>query len=122
MSFADTFNADLGSIVLNTSDFAETKTVRYDGEIYSDIPVILTRPKQTARQAKDDDHMEGVHVVSAVLHCRKSDLGGNVPEQKQIFSISSGKAIGRTFFRKYRIISSTCRFDMIRLELEAYDE
>ncbi|MBQ6164781.1 MAG: hypothetical protein IJK23_09940 [Clostridia bacterium] len=122
MSFADTFNADFSSIVLNTSDFAEIRTVKYDGEIYADIPVVLTRPKQTARQTKDDDHMEGVHVVTAVLHCKKSDLGGNIPEQKQMFYISDGKAVGRTYYRKYRIAASSCRFDMIRLELEAYDE
>lgn len=66
--------------------------------------------------------MEGVHIVAAMAHISVDDLNGIFPEKGQNIEISDGEALGRTFFRKYRIVTSALSLGMITLELEAYDE
>lgn len=41
-SFKDAVQEDLNSVFLNLDEFAETHTVYYDGEEYSDIPIVMT--------------------------------------------------------------------------------
>ena len=40
--FKDAVQEDLNSVFLNLDEFAETHTVYYDGEEYSDIPIVMT--------------------------------------------------------------------------------
>lgn len=122
MSFKDMVAADNKSVFLNISEFAEIHTVKYDGETYADIPVLLTKTKERKRPVTITDHMEGIHKVAAVAHITLSDLGGVVPEQKQNIYIDDGMAMGSTFFRQYTIITSDCEMGMLNLELEAFDE
>lgn len=121
MSFKESVEDDIKSVFLNTDEFAETHTVLYDGEEYADIPVVLTKTKENERPAVISD-VQGIHLVTAVAHIARSDLGGVIPEQKRHIEISDGCALGRTFYQKYRIITSDCEMEMLRLELGAYDE
>ena len=43
-SFKDAVQEGLNSVFLNLDEFAETHTVYYDGEEYSDIPIVMTGP------------------------------------------------------------------------------
>lgn len=121
MSFKEMVAQDNKNVFLNADEFAEMRTVIYDGEEYPDIPIILTKTKENERPAIVGD-VQGVHVVAAIAHIAQSDLGGIIPEQKQHISISDGTALGKPFFRKFTIITSDCEMGMLNLELEAYDE
>lgn len=125
-AFKDMVEADNKSIFLNADEFAEIHTVKYNGVTYSDIPVLLTKVKETKRPVlvigKDEDHLEGLHLVTAVAHIAQADMGGVIPEQKQLIYINDGEACGEPFMVTYRIKTSDCEMGMLRLELEAYDE
>ena len=55
-SFKDAVQEDLNSVFLNLDEFAETHTVYYDGEEYSDIPIVMTglSEKERVRQSISD--------------------------------------------------------------------
>ena len=78
----DAVQEDLNSVFLNPDEFAETHTVYYDGEEYSDIPIVMTglSEKERVRQSISD-HAEGIYRVSRVLHCDIAAIGGKQPEQ-----------------------------------------
>lgn len=120
MSFKDMVEADNKRVFLNSAEFAANHTIVYDGSAYSDIPVLLTKVKESERP--DPADMQGIHIVTAVAHISLSDINGVIPEQKQSIQIDDGTALGHPFFRKYRIVTSDCEAGMITLELEAYDE
>lgn len=122
MSFKDMIAADVEGVFLNSKEFAEPHTVKYDGVEYPDIPIVLTKTKEMERPVTVLDHMEGIHKVTTVAHIALSDLNGIIPEQKRHISINDGFALGKPFFVKYRIVTSDCEIGMIRLELEAFDE
>lgn len=126
MSFKAMVETDNKSIFLNADEFAEMRTVEYNGVTYSGIPVLLTKTKEMKRPVKAvgslTDHMQGVHLVTATAHMSLEDLNGVIPEQKQIISINDGEALGKPFMVKYRIVTSDCEMGMVNLELEAYDE
>ena len=105
-SFKDAVQEDLNSVFLNLDEFAETHTVYYDGEEYSDIPIVMTglSEKERVRQSISD-HAEGIYRVSRVLHCDIAAIGGKQPEQGS-----------------YYVASSVCEMGMLRVELEAIDE
>ena len=96
-SFKDAVQEDLNSVFLNLDEFAETHTVYYDGEEYSDIPI--------------------VYRVSRVLHCDIAAIGGKQPEQGCKLGIDENG-----FVRSYYVASSVCEMGMLRVELEAIDE
>lgn len=121
-SFKDMVKADNANVFMNTDEFAEKRTIIYDGETYTDIPIILTGLKEQDRvQRKIDDHTEGLYLVTSVLHCRISDIGGNQPEKGQHIKINH-KEGGGGFFSDFYVASSVCEIGMLRVELEAIDE
>lgn len=67
------------------------------------------------------DHVQGLYLVSSVLHCAMSDLGGNQPEKGQRIKINDQEG-GGGFFREFYVASSVCEMGMLRVELEAIDE
>lgn len=126
MTFKDMVEADNKGIFLNASEFAEIHTVEYNGVVYEDIPVLLTKVKTVERPVmvigNDEDHLEGLHLATSVAHIALEDMGGVIPKQKKIISISDGEAVGKPFMVQYRIVTADCEMGMINLELEAYDE
>ena len=65
--FKDMVRRDIRRVFLNTGEFAENRTVRYDGVEYPDIPVVLEGPVQEKRDRLTDDHVQGLHMVTATL-------------------------------------------------------
>lgn len=122
MSFKEMVEADIKGVFLNADEFADMHTVIYDGETFAQIPVVLTKVKESEHSVVATEGVEGIHKVSVVAHLSLSDLKGRVPEQKQMIEIDDGEAVGETFFRKYRIVTSDVEVGMITLELEMYDE
>lgn len=122
-AFKDMVLADNANVFMNANEFAEIRTVKYDGETYTDIPIVLRGLKEEDRQqtVASGDHTQGLYRVSSVLHCKLSDLGGNQPEKGCRIKINDIEG-GGGFFQEYRVASSVCEIGMLRVELEAVDE
>ena len=119
--FKDMVARDNHGVFLNSSEFAEMRTVKYDGATYSDIPIVLSGMKEKDRRQLMSDHVQGLYLVSAVLHCALSDLGGAQPEKGQRIRINDREG-GGGFFREFYVASSVCEMGLLRVELEAIDE
>jgi len=121
MSFKDMVAADIHGVFLNPGEFADLRTIVYDGETYQDIPIVLTSLKEQDRRQISSDHAQGLYLVSAVLHCAKTDLGGVLPEKGARIKINDQEG-GGGFFREFYIATSGEEMGMLRLELEGIDE
>lgn len=119
--FKDMVAQDIHGVFLNLDEFAEKRTIRYDGAEYMDIPIVLSGLKEQDRRQLQSDHAQGLYLVTSVLHCALSDLGGNQPEKGQRIRINDQEG-GGGFFREFYIASSVCEMGMLRVELEAIDE
>lgn len=116
-SFKDMVQADIKNVFLNTSEFAEPHTIIYDGKTYENVPIVMTGIKEKDRRQLVRDHVQGLFLVTSVMHCAASDLGGVVPEKGRRIKINDGD-----FFREFYVGSSVNEMGMIRVELEAIDE
>lgn len=121
MSFKAMVAADIHNVFLNLGEFADKRTIQYDGNIYEDIPIVLSGMKEKDRRQLTSDHAEGLYLVSAVLHCAASDLGGYQPEKGTRIQTNDREG-GGGFFREFYVASSTNEMGMLRVELEAIDE
>lgn len=121
MSFKDMVYADVHGVFLNLAEFADKRTIEYDGERYEDIPIVLSGLHEKDRRQLTSDHVQGLYLVSAVLHCAISDLDGKQPEKGQRIRINDEEG-GGGFFREFYVASSVCEMGMLRVELEAIDE
>lgn len=119
--FKEMVAADVHNVFLNTGEFAELRTIRYDGEEYVDIPIVLTGLKEQDRRQLQSDHVQGLYLVTSVLHCARSDLGGKQPEKGGRIEVNDEEG-GGGFFRRFYVASSVCEMGMLRVELEAIDE
>lgn len=122
MSFKDMVKQDIQSIFLNCDEFAEAHTVKFNGDEYKDISVVLEVVKQSERQASASDHMEGIYSVTAKAYFDINSTEGKMPEQGKYFEIDDGEAIGETYFRRYRVVTVENAMGMVCLELEQFDE
>lgn len=121
MDFKAMVEADNKNVFTNANEFAEIHTVVYDDEVYENIPIVLTKIKETRRPIQTGE-AQGLHLVSVVAHIALEDLRNVIPEAKQQIRISDGTAMGHPFYQRYRIVTSDCEMGMVVLELEAYDE
>jgi len=120
-TFKDMVAADNAKVFLNVGEFAEKRTIIYDGGTYGDIPVLLTKLKEKDRRQLVTDRAQGLYLIAAVLHCTLSDIGGVLPEKGRYIKINDEEG-GGGFFYEYRVASSGCSMGMVRAELEAIDE
>lgn len=118
--FKDMVAADNNNVFMNMGEFADKRTIIYDGDTYEDIPVLLTKLKEKDRRQLVTDHAQGLYLVAAVLHCTLSDIGGVLPEKGQRIKVNDEGGGG--FFYEYRVASSGCSMGMVRAELEAINE
>ncbi|MEY8437911.1 hypothetical protein [Anaerotruncus colihominis] len=120
-SFKAQFDQDWRRVFCNVREFAERRTVEYDGEQYIDIPVVMSSLTEKERNQLQSDHAQGLYLVSIVLYCSLGDLDGNQPEKGQRIRINDQEGDGG-FFREFYVASSVCEMGMLRVELEAIDE
>lgn len=116
--FQEAVARDVHGVFLNVEEFAQIRTIRYDGQEYQDIPIVLSDRKEEARRQLQSDHVQGLYRVSAVLYCARSDLGGNQPEQGARLSVNNREG-GGGYFRSFYVAASGCEMGMLRVELEA---
>lgn len=120
MSFKDMVAADIKGVFLNLDEFAEKRSIVYDGETYEDIPVVISGLKEQDRHQLESDHAQGLYLVTSVLHCALDDLNGKQPEKGSRIKIQDDE--GGAFYRSFYVASSVCEMGMLRVELEAIDE
>ena len=118
--FRDMVASDIRKVFLNTAEFAEVRSVRYDGDVYPDIPVVLEGPVQGKRDRLTDDRIQGLHTVTAVLYCAKADLGNKLPEHGTALEITTRE--GGKFFQRYYVVAAVSRMGMLHIELEAIEQ
>lgn len=107
---------DIYAVFLNTSEFAEERSIRYNGILYENIPVVITGLKQQDRRRL----ASGLHTGTTVLHCATIDIGGNLPEPSQKLRIYAEGDSG--FYKDYRVTASSENMGMCRIELEQIKE
>ncbi len=124
-NFKNAVADDVKNVFLNTAEFGELHTIIYSGQTYEKIPVVLTGVNQSQRTVtlSSGDHAKGLYTAETTLFADLSDLGGIAPEQGKTIQIDDGEALGKPFYKKFTIISSSCLFGrMMKLEMEAIDE
>lgn len=119
-SFKAQFDQDWKRVFCNVREFAEHRTVEYDGEQYIDIPVVMSSLTEKERNQLQSDHAQGLYLVSLVLYCSLGDLDGNQPEKGARLKIKDQGDSG--FFREFYVASSACQMGILQVELEAIDE
>ena len=122
MSFKDQVAADNLGVFLNTGEFADIYTVRYNGETYENVKVVRRtrqdQPKRGTGSMYIHDYSQGFYIRSDIVHLRRCDIGGILPETEQIFELEKDDG----FFEKYYVKKSKDDMGMLRLELEVWDE
>lgn len=130
MTFKETIQKDIFETFLAENEFAERRTIVYDGATYRDVLVVLEGPDEQERQAISagsgisgggrSDSAAGLYQVSVILHCAAADLGSEQLEQGQKIKISNPE--DNKFFHTYYIAASHDEMGMLRVELEAIEE
>ncbi len=121
MSFKDMVAGDIHGVFLNLDEFAEKRTVKFDGDTFTDIPIVLSGLKERDRKQLVADHIQGLYLVSTVLHCAIADLNGKQPEKGQRIKINDAEG-GGGFFQEFYVASSVVEMGMLRAELREIDE
>ena len=119
MSFKDMIEADLHDVFLCPEEFGEYRTIKYDGHLYHDVPVVIRAPKQADRHQMAADNAQGMYQASTLLHVALSDIGGTQPEKLLRIQVSDP---GSRFMREYYIEDSFVEMGLCHLTLQAIDE
>lgn len=122
-TFKDCAAAEIEKAFLNTGEFAEERTVIYDGATYENIHVVEVGPKEGKRSSvvqMQHDFGQGLFKRTIIMYCAEKDLGGVKPEQGSYLSVNEKK--GGTFYHKFRVVESTTEMGMFRVKLEEVDE
>jgi len=122
MGFKEMVEADNAAVFMNVNEFAEFHTVKYDGREFRHIPLVLEKIRQSELSLPATNHTDGIYTFSAKAYFSSADVEGHLPEQGKSFEIDDGEALGKTFFKKYRIATVDDAMGMICLELEGIDE
>lgn len=120
MSLKDAIAEDIHNVFLNLEEYAERRCIRYDDRLYENIPVVMSGLKEQERHQLMSDHVQGLYLVTNIMHCALSDFGGHQPEKGQKICINEPDV--PSFYREYYIASSQNTAGMLRMELEAIDE
>lgn len=122
MSFKDQVAADNLDVFLNTDEFADIYTVRYNGQTFEKVNVVRRtrqdQPKRGTGSMYIHDYSQGFYVRSDIVHLRRCDIGDILPETDQIFELEKDDG----FFERYYVKKSKDDMGMLRLELEVWDE
>lgn len=122
-SFRAQLEADCLQVFLNPEEFGETRSVRCDGTVYEDVPVVLAESGELERhntRIMKTDHAQGLYKGKTRLFCRVADLGGRTPEFGATVELESRKKNG--FWIKYTVESAARDEGVADLLLRRVDE
>ncbi len=121
--FREQLAADNAQVFLNLAEFGEARSVKYDGEVYKDVNVVLDEGLEVARnniKLMKTDHSQGLYKGQVRMFCQRKALGGKLPEIGKSLEIESERHNG--FWRKYTIEESGCDEGMLTLLLKRVSE
>ena len=118
MTFREMVEQDNLSTFSNLDEFAESKTIVYDGKTYTDVPCTMTQLKAQDRPVSMRDHGQGIYLVTSIVHFPRAKLDGVIPEKGGKIQISDDTG----FLHDFYVAQSGCDMGMVRLELEGFDE
>lgn len=110
MSFKEQLKKDL-DVFFNTDEFGEQKTICYQQKTYN-IPVVFERDVETARKQSSSDHGDGIFLIDARLHLKKSDFNV-VPRQGRIIEVGN---------ESFKIVKTSSDLGVVVIDLEMFDE
>lgn len=122
MSFKDMIERDIKGVFLNADEFADLRTVKFDGYTFKDIPINFHGLDDTKREQRLTDHAQGLFRVSNVLHVASSDLDGHRPERGTRFYVSAKDEDNVEYFETFYVATVNEQGGMLRIELEGVDE
>lgn len=114
---------DIEKIFTNPEEFGESRTVRYDGETYEDISIVLDEGVEIPHKnykVMRTDYSKGLVKGTARLYCSKEALGGHQPEVGEAMAIESQRSRG--FWHRYTVEESGCEEGMLTLFLKKVEE
>lgn len=122
-AFRKQLEADSTGVFLNSDEFGQVRTVRYDGEVYENISIVLDEGVEVPHhnnKIMKTDHSKGLLKGQTRLYCQRADLGGHLPEVEDCLELESEKRQG--FWIKYTVAESGCDEGMLNLLLKKVDE
>lgn len=109
--FHEILERDIKNVFQSTDDFAEVKTVHYDGEVYT-IPIIMDCFKQKDRNILQNDNAQGIHRIVGTMYAAYDDMGCQ-PEKGQPIFVDG---------KQYYVVTSECEMGQLAIGLGAFDE
>lgn len=123
MSFSEYIEAANERVFLSARAFATPRTLRYGGEQYEEIPVVLqacrAEERTPARANGNSDRAQGLYRTARVAHFALRDVDGTPPEQGQRLQISEGTG---GYYAQFIVAAVAVDFGMVRCELEGVEE
>lgn len=110
-NFKEMLRQDLKGTFYRTDEFAEKRTVEYDGKIKK-IPVIFDYEAAEDREITIKDKAEGLYKVDIILRLQLEDMGETPRKGKNLYIDDDS----------YTIQKVTTEYGEIILELESIDE
>jgi len=122
-AFKDCQKIEIEKAFLNPTEFANLRTVVYDGETYKDIPVVEIGPREDRRMSvtlTTSDHVQGLYKRHTMLYFNEKDLNGIKPERDTNISVSDTQ--NAAFFHQYKVVGSVTEMGMYKVTAEEMDE
>ena len=122
MSFKDQVAADNLDVFLNTDEFADVYTVRYNEKVFENVKAVRRTaqdsPKRGTGSMYIHDYSQGFYIRTDIVHLRRCDIGNYVPETGTKFEMEKDDG----FYERYYVKKSIDDMGMLRLELEVWGE
>ena len=110
--FKDQIKRDIAAVFNNSAEFAEELYVEYNGNVYSNIPVVVDSDVAKDRAKAGGDNSEGIYAVDLTVFIAFEDLK-LVPRKETEITIGGVQ---------YSIVNVAFNMDEITLDLEMLTE
>ena len=122
MSFKDQVASDNLDVFLNTDEFADVYTIRYNEKVFENVKAVRRTaqdlPKRGTGSMYIHDYSQGFYLRTDIVHLRRCDIGNYVPETGTKFEMEKDDG----FYERYYVKKSIDDMGMLRLELEVWGE
>lgn len=113
MSLKDRIFADNANIFLNVNHFAELFTIDYNGEIFENVPAMLTAKLESERKRAQNDHIQGLSIITHTFYCETKIFDRELPHPEEEIKLQN--KIGR--LNTYYVVSCKDDFGMCKIQL-----
>lgn len=126
MSFKSMIHDDIGGVFLNFSEFAERRDIRFNGNEYDKVPIVLQntreRDRREHRTSFQDDPSQGFYLTRVVAFVALDSFNGVQPEQGIHMELKMDGRHGQPWWKRYAVRESQETDGLLKIQLEAVDE